>query len=332
MASLLTIILSGVAVLCVGMVLTAYIYIKNPIITPITYTSPTVQASKDRLYQHIDFLTDIQPARSFDNPQSLDTAANYIAFQLEKCKKATVTRQYFEVKGKKFQNIIAIFGDTATTAQRIVMGSHYDVCGDQAGADDNASAVAALLEIATLLEQNTQPLPYTIELVAYSLEEPPNFRTSNMGSYVHAKSLKDKGINVKLMICLEMLGYFSDAPSSQEYPVGLLKAVYPTVGNFIGVVGNFKDRSLVKQLKKGLLKYSKVPVESINAPESLRGIDFSDHQSYWKMGYPALMITDTAFFRNPHYHQTTDTIDTLDFARMAEVVTGLYASLWEIGE
>jgi Zn-dependent M28 family amino/carboxypeptidase len=332
MASLLTILLSGAACLCVGVVFTAYLYIKSPLIMPIAYKSPAVRASKDRLYQHVDFLTDIQPARSFDNPQSLDTAANYIAHHLEKCKKATVTRQYFEVKGKKFQNVIAIFGDSTATTERIVIGSHYDVCGDQAGADDNASAVAALLEIATLLEQNAQPLPYTIELVAYSLEEPPNFRTNNMGSYVHAKSLKDKGVDVKLMICLEMLGYFSDAPKSQEYPVGLLKAIYPTVGNFIGVVGNFKDRSLVTQLKKGLLKYSKVPVESINAPASLRGIDFSDHQSYWKVGYPALMITDTAFFRNPNYHQTTDTIDTLDFVRMAEVVTGLYASLWEIGE
>jgi hypothetical protein len=148
-----------------------------------------------------------------------------------------------------------------------------------------------------------------------------------MGSYVHAKSLIDKQIPIKSMICLEMIGYFSDKKQSQDYPIAAMKLLYPTVGNFIAVVGNTNSGKLVNSMKSAMKSVANLPVSAINAPTFVQGVDFSDHQNYWKFGIPAVMITDTAFFRNSHYHKETDTIETLDFDKMQEVVRGIYAGI-----
>jgi Zn-dependent M28 family amino/carboxypeptidase len=238
-----------------------------------------------------------------------------------------VEEQVFDVDGQKFKNLIARFGDSGLP--KFVVGAHYDVCGDQPGADDNGSAVAGLLEVSRLVVEKKPKLSHQLEFVAYTLEEPPNYGTQFMGSYVHAKSLQSQKAKVKMMIVLEMIGFFSDEPNSQKFPAFFMKWFYPTVGNFIAIVGHMGGLGYGKRIQQLFMKNSSVPAYRLHAPKHLGGVDYSDHRSYWKFGYPALMITDTAFFRNYHYHMKTDTPETLDYRRMAEVVKGTYSVLSE---
>ena len=293
----------------------------NPLLFGVASNSENIPAQADRMESDVRFLTELQPARNYLNLVSLNKAADYVFDEFSKlnCK---VERQKFDAKGSEYQNVIAHFGPE--DAQRIVIGGHYDVCGDQPGADDNASAVAGLLELARLFDELKPELKYHYEFVAYTLEEPPFFRTDKMGSAVHAQSLKDANINVELMLSLEMIGYFSEEEGSQDYPIGLLKWFYPTKGNFIAVIGKMGQGGVVRKMKRMMKAACGIPVKSINAPVALQGIDFSDHRNYWKQGYSAFMICDTAFMRNKNYHEKSDTIDTLDFEKMSEVVKGVY--------
>ncbi|KOR33125.1 peptidase M28 [Achromatium sp. WMS3] len=271
------------------------------------------------LQHSVNFLTDIRPYRHYDNVESLDKVASFIENQFKDYGLAT-KMQIFNVEGEQYKNIIATYGQK--TEEKIVIGAHYDVCGNQTGADDNASAVAGLLEIARLFALHNLASKYQIEFVAYSLEEPPFFGTDNMGSYIHAKSLHDNREKINCMICLEMIGYFTDKENSQNYPIEAMKAIYPTIGNFIAVVGNSSSGSLVSEITTHI-KAASINVQKLEAPVNLPGIDFSDHRNYWYFGYKAVMITDSAFYRNPHYHRASDTADTLDYAKMGEVVKGI---------
>lgn len=284
------------------------------------------EVNEKNLYQTVNYLTNIYPHRNFHNIKSLNEAASYIKNKYKEYG-FNPTEQTYKVNGNEYKNIIATYGPL--NAPRIIIGSHYDVCGDQAGADDNASAVAGLLETARLVFQCKPSSKYRIDFVAYSLEEPPNFGTTNMGSYVHAKSLYDSDAQVIGMICLEMIGYFSDQPKSQNYPISLLKLFYPNKGNFIGVVSSYGNSWLMKYVKNGLKKTS-IGVRTLKAPSFLTGIDFSDHRNYIEFGYKAVMVTDTSFYRNPNYHEPSDTIDTLDFDKMGEVVKGICFALDDI--
>lgn len=299
-------------------------HVLNPIFPP-TKTTQEIPVNQNRLYADVQFLTAIQPPRNYQNLDSLNRIADYIFQEFQKLN-LKPEFQEFTVQGNQYKNVIASFGPK--DAERIIIGAHYDVDGNQPGADDNASAVAGLLEIARLVHELKPDLKYRLDFVAYTLEEMPFFRTDSMGSAVHAASLKDA--KVKAMICLEMIGYFTDEPHSQKYPLNLLKLFYPGEGNFIAVVGKLGQSTIVRQVKKSMRAATDLPVHSINGPASIPGLDFSDHQNYWKAGYPAVMITDTSFYRNPHYHQTTDTIDTLDFAKMAEVVKGVHKAVMEL--
>lgn len=297
-------------------------YIATPILEKLP-DSPkkVIEIDTNVLKSDVVFLADSCYPRNFDNQPMLNKAADFIQERLEKLGYATELQEYY-AKKIPHKNVIARIGPKSE--EIIVVGAHYDVCGDQPGADDNASAVAGLLALAELFQKNKDQLKYQIELVAYSLEEPPFFRSNKMGSFIHAKSLKDAGVKVKAMVCLEMIGYFSDAPKSQDYPLGILKAIYPTRANFIAVVGKLGQGKVVKHFKKYMKSGANIPVSSISAPEQMVGIDFSDHRNYWKHDYPAVMITDTSFFRNANYHQKTDTPDTLDYTKMGEVVKGVY--------
>lgn len=282
---------------------------------------PTIPAQKDRLYADVLKLTSVKPARNYLNLHSLNLIADYIYdhFARLDCK---VAWQKYQVEGREYKNIIATFGDVSK--ERIVVGAHYDVCGDQPGADDNASAVAGLLEIARLVDQLKPNLSCGLEFVAYTLEEPPYFATPQMGSAVHARSLAEKVAKVRAMICLEMIGYFTDEPNSQRFPVDALRYIYPTTGNFITVVGKITQQGLVNQVAKYMKKVASVDVQAFAAPAMIPAIGLSDHRSYWAQDYKAIMINNSSFYRNPHYHQISDTIDTLDFDRMTEVVKGVY--------
>ncbi|MFD2718271.1 M28 family peptidase [Hymenobacter monticola] len=282
-------------------------------------------ADQTRLRADVQFLTALQPARNCHNLTSLNKAADYIKGCFEQLS-GTVTEQAFTADGRRYRNIIASFGPPE--AARIVIGAHYDVCGDQPGADDNASAVAGLLETARLVQQNQSELRHRLDFVAYPNEEPPYFATDYMGSAVHAKSLHAAQVSVRAMLCYEMIGYFSDAPNSQSFPNEALAQRYPSTGNFIVVVGKTGQEAFTRQVHALMQSHAgTLDVQHINLPESMGLAGLSDHRNYWRQGYDAVMINDTSFLRNPNYHQKTDTIDTLDFGRMAQVVDGVYGAV-----
>lgn len=256
----------------------------------------------------------------------LNQAARYIHGQLREQQDSVFVMQYTLSDEKAYINLVASFGPQ--DAPRIIIGAHYDVCGEQQGADDNASGVAGLLELARMLKgADTAGWKYRVDLVAYSLEEPPYFRTQVMGSAIHAKYLADSAIAVRGMVSLDMIGYFRDEKGSQHYPLGFLKLFYGSRGNFITSVHKVRKGQFVRQFQRHLTRASRIPVKKFGAPAWVPGIDYSDHRNYWQQGWPALMITDTSFFRNANYHQKTDTPDTLDYGRMAAVVDGVYHAL-----
>jgi Zn-dependent M28 family amino/carboxypeptidase len=286
-----------------------------------------MRAITERLYMDVEFLTSITPARNFSNLKALKKAYSYIEEELTKAG-AKPLLQTWLVHGNEYTNVIASYNEDK--AKRLIVGAHYDVCGDQPGADDNASAVAGLLELVRLIFEQQPEIEYRIDFVAYCLEEPPFFGSDKMGSYVHAKSLHDKEVEVIGMISLEMIGYFSDAPNSQPYPTAELARLYPDKANFIIVVGSEKYASFNNHVHTLMSTGSGIDVQVINFPlgEGLAGL--SDQSSYWKFGYNALMINDTAFIRNPNYHMKSDTIDTLDFAKMTEVINSAYKAITNI--
>lgn len=277
---------------------------------------------KDRLYNDINFLTSINPPRNYKNINSLNECAYYIYNEFKKLNSFSIEFQKYKIVEDEYKNIIASYGPKSS--ERIIIGAHYDVCDNQPGADDNASAVAGLLEIARLISEQKPELKNRIDFVAYTLEEPPFFETEFMGSAVHARSLAKSNVKVKIMICLEMIGYFSENKNSQKFPLPILKLFYPSKGNFIAVVGKSNSKKMVKTIKQYINEVSLINAYSLTSPVIIPGINLSDHQSYWKYNYKALMITDTSFFRNPNYHKTTDTISTLNFNKMKEVVKGIY--------
>jgi hypothetical protein len=286
-----------------------------------SYPDPDVRI--EDLEATVRFLSTVSPARNFNNPDSMNKAAAYIAQEFAEYG-LNPSEQEFVVLGRSYVNIIASVGPGE--GSRVIVGAHYDVWGDNSGADDNASGIAGLLEVARFAKKHESDLPYGVDFVAYALEEPPFFGTTQMGSHVHAEYLKRNSIKVKGMICLEMIGFFTDEKGSQSYPLSLLRLLYPSTGNFIGVVGNFNSSSLANHVADHL-GATTVDVRKLKAPPFLMGVDFSDHRNYWKFGYEAVMVTDTSFYRNPHYHEKTDTIDTLDFKRMREVVKGICWSI-----
>ncbi len=197
----------------------------------------------------------------------------------------------------------------------IIVGAHYDSHDSNPGADDNASGTAALLEIARILSE--KPPENTVILAFYANEEPPHFQTETMGSVVHADSVKD----IDLMISLEMLGFYKTSAGSQHYPP-VLSLFYPDVADFVAVVGLLEDRGVVEDLTAHLRK-ADMKTYGLSSPAFLPVVGFSDHWSYWQHKIPAVMVTDTAFFRNDNYHRVSDTADTLDYRRMARVTAAV---------
>jgi peptidase M28-like protein len=277
---------------------------------------PTV--SPERLDRHVRMLAEGCSPRDAGHPANMERAASYIARELE-LSGASVSDQPFRAAGTIFRNVIAVLGPQ--TADRVVVGAHYDAAEGHSGADDDASGVAGLIELARALRD--KPLARRVELVAFALEEAPFFATPEMGSVVHSLVLHASEGRVTAMISLEMIGFFSDRSGSQRFPFAALRAFYPGTGNFIAVAGRLRDARLVRRIKRSMRSGSNLPVYSINAPRSLPGLDLSDHASYWDRGDAAVMVTDTAFYRNPNYHTAADRPDTLDYPRMARVVEGI---------
>ena len=317
---------SNVLFLATSALVTACI-VTQPVTTA-ERVGPVVQPDPARVEASVRALAERFHPRDSRHVANLDRAAAWIRGEFEQAG-LKVTEQTWTADGETYRNVLARVGPD--TSERIVVGAHYDTCGPYPGADDNASGVAALLELARLLAQH--PPPLAVELVAYSLEEPPYFATPLMGSVRHANSLADNRarVRVRAMLSLEMLGYFSDEPGSQRYPFAPLGWLYPDRGDFVAVVAHLGEGSLVRRVKRAMRAAGgPVPVESIDAPLWVTGVDFSDHRSYWARDYPAVMITDTAFMRNSNYHQPSDTPETLDYARLAAVVGAVHEAVWAL--
>lgn len=281
-----------------------------------------VPADINLVKSHLTALTQTPEFRNHKNLDQLNAIADYIKQDFSKYGDSTAFQEY-NVDGKIYKNVITSFG--TQHQKRIIIGAHYDVCGDQQGADDNATGVTALLELARMFKG--QKLNYRIDLVAYTLEEPPYFRTENMGSHIHSQYLKDHNIDVYGMASVEMIGYFKDEKDSQSYPLGILSWVYGNKGDFITLVKKFGAGDFVNNFRTQFKEANQIKTETFTAPKFVKGTDFSDHLNYWKFGYSALMITDTSFFRNKNYHEPTDTVETLDLPRMTKVIDGIFLSL-----
>lgn len=288
----------------------------------LVFPSVSADALADRLVDHVQILSESE--RSVFDPDKLDEAADYIKDQFKKAGYKPKFLPYI-AQDRTFKNIQA---EKKGNNEIIIISAHYDTFKETLGADDDASGIAVLIELAKLMKKiNTTK---TIRFVAFSTEEPPFFKTRNMGSLIYAKTAKEADENIVAMLSLEMLGYYSEEKGSQHYPFPYM-FFYPSTGNFIGVVSNYRSRALKDQITSSLKKYTKLPVESAWGFGFIPGFDWSDHWSFWKQGYPAVMITDTGPFRNPHYHKKTDTYETLDYKKMADITKGLAKTIGELG-
>ena len=255
---------------------------------------------------------------------ALEAASMYIEAELT-ASGFKVRREEYEVAGKVVRNLEVTIPSKLTPGRSaVVVGAHYDSAQGTPGANDNGTGTAAVLELAKSLKDIGETSSSDLILVLYTNEEPPYFQTSRMGSSVHAKGLVSRNVKVKVMLSLETMGYFSDEPGSQKYPWPL-NQFYPDRGDFIGFVATTADWLLVRRVVQSFREHAAFPSEGIAAPRFVPGIDFSDHSAYIDEGIPALMVTDTAPYRYPHYHKSEDTPDKVNFDRLALVVSGLNA-------
>lgn len=280
---------------------------------------------KEALRRHLRVLTvEIGPRAPFLG-DGLDRAERYLRTTLEGAG-LIVERRPYSFRFREVANLVARPPACAAAEPFWLVGAHYDTVAGSPGADDNGSAVAVLLELARRFAGDGLPLRF----VAFTMEEPPAHLTSDQGSRVYVRELARRGETVRGAVVLEMVGYTCER---QHYPLLLRWAGYPASGDFVGVIGDLRSRALVRDLVAAIRRVGRPPVESLVVP--LRGwvlpaTRLSDHAAFWDAGIPAVMVTDTAFFRNPHYHLPTDTMDTLDFAFMADLVVALEAGLREL--
>jgi Zn-dependent M28 family amino/carboxypeptidase len=274
---------------------------------------------RESLQHHVEVLAAEIGERHVWRPRALAAAAHYIEEVLSSSG-YEVRQHSYATEGIACSNLEVERLGRERPGQIILVGAHYDTVEGSPGADDNASGVAALLEIARLL-RDQQP-GCTVRCVAFVNEEPPFFRSGAMGSAVYARAARARGDNIALMLSLEMLGYFSRTPRSQSYPP-LLRFFYPDRGDFIAFVSNWRSRFALVKVHEAFRSQCAFPSERLASPAVVPGVSWSDQRSFWRMGYRALMVTDTAFYRNPHYHRATDTPDKLDFESLACVTAGL---------
>lgn len=265
-----------------------------------------------RLEKTVRTLAEKIGERNMGRPDALEAAALFVEAELAKAAHE-VHRQELTVCGRKVRNVEIVIEGAKLPDEHVVVGAHYDSVIGTPGADDNATGVAAMLELAQLLSKRRYER--TLHFVGFVNEEPPYFQSGDMGSAHYARALKARGARVHAMLSLETIGYFSDAKSSQSYPFGL-GLVYPTTGNFMGIVGNRPSAELVDTVAAAFRDARRVPYEKAALPTGIAGVGWSDQWSFWQEGYVGAMITDTAPFRNPHYHSPSDLPDTLDFERL----------------
>ena len=278
------------------------------------------QEIRQRLEAHLHHLSVTLGERSIHSPRNLKAAEDYV-FQQFAAMGYAPRRQTFTYMKEEVGNVIA--GDE-NTGGYYILGAHYDTVAGTPGADDNASGVAVLLEVARLARNLTPPKPWAF--IGFTCEEPPAFSTPDMGSRVYVKRARQHKANLLGMLCLEMVGYYSQAPDSQSLPLPLKLMGYPTTGNFIGLVSDRRSRPLMVRLEAAIKGAGRLPAVTLAVPLGgymLPEVRLSDHASFWDEGYPAVMLTDTAFMRNPNYHGPGDVMELLDLTAMTELTLGL---------
>lgn len=275
---------------------------------------------EENLKVHVEQIAGKIGERNFAKHEKLEEAANYIIHEFDKYGYKCEIQEY-RIEKRSYKNIIVSLIGAEEPDKVIIVGAHYDSVLGSPGADDNASGIAGLLELARLIVKE-EPAK-TIKFIAFTNEEPPFFKTKEMGSMVYAKNAKERRERIEAMMCLEMIGYFRYEEDSQTYPFPL-NLFYPDKGDFIAVVGDIASKGLVNKITSTFKGYSDFPIESIAAFGIVPGIDFSDHASFLRHGYRGVMITDTAFYRNLNYHRHTDLPDTLNYQDLTKVVKGFY--------
>ena len=285
---------------------------------PLPALRPEQAALADALRRDVVELAEKIGERNVEKYAALKKAADYVEAELRVA--GPVVRHSYLASGRSCDNLEVEFRGASTPQEIVVVGAHYDSVLHSPGANDNASGVAGLLALARSLAKSAPAR--TLRLVAFVNEEPPHFRTEEMGSRVYARRCRERGDRVVAMLSLETIGCFTDEPDTQKYPAPL-GLFYPSQGNFIAFVGNVSSRALVRRCVKTFRAEAAFPSEGAALPSFLPGVGWSDHESFWEHGVPALMVTDTAPFRFPHYHLRSDTPDTIDFERSARVVAGI---------
>jgi hypothetical protein len=271
------------------------------------------------LRRHVDALAgEIGERNMFRYPQMVEAAA-YIERTLAGFGYA-VDRQEYELDRQVFANLAVEIPGRNPAPEIVVIGAHYDSVFDSPGANDNGTGVAAVLALARRLAGYAPAS--TLRFVCFANEEPPAFQTAGMGSLVYARRCRAREERIAAMLSLETIGYYDDRPSSQSYPFPL-SLFYPSTGNFIGFIGNTANARLVRRCVRVFRRSVRFPSEGAAVPGAVPGVGWSDHWSFWQCGYPALMVTDTAPYRYPHYHARTDTPDQVDYERLSRVVSGL---------
>jgi Zn-dependent M28 family amino/carboxypeptidase len=261
--------------------------------------------------------------RNLWRPQGLRAAADYIR-QFWAAHGFAVAEEVYEVAGQRCANLVVEQRGAGRPGEIVLVGAHYDSLIGTSGANDNATGVAVLLEMSRELKD--VPRARTIRFVAFVNEEPPTFHTEAMGSRLHARAARRRGDNIVAMVSLETLGYYSDAPRSQRYPFPF-GAFYPTTGNFLGVVGNIASRRLVTEFMRHFMAATDFPVEGAAALAWIPGVDWSDHWSFWKEGYPAVMLTDTAPYRYPEYHSARDLPHRINPGELTRAAHGIIGAV-----
>lgn len=281
--------------------------------------TPNQDAMRITLERHVRFLAQTIGVRGNHNYTNVYRAAAYIERTLKDLGYQVVSYEY-SAYDRSYRNIEATLPGVSRPQELVILGAHYDSAEEAPGADDNASGVAGVLELARVFAGDRQAR--TIRFVFFPNEEPPSFPTSKMGSRHYAAGARASNDQITAMLSIESIGYYDTDKGSQRYPFPLSLA-YPDVGDFVGFVSNLKSRSLLLKAISAFRAHASMPTQGVAAPSWVPGVWWSDHWSFWREGYPAIMITDTALFRNPFYHTPEDTADKLDYARMARVVHGL---------
>lgn len=280
----------------------------------------TARASHARLVAHVETLAGEIGERNVFLPVALEAAADYIETEWGN-QGYEVDRQWYETHGIECANLEVTRRGTAEPDKILLIGAHYDSVHGSPGANDNGTGVAALLELARMF--TTVDTGMTVRFVAFVNEEPPFFYWKNMGSMVYAETAKQRGDQIHGMVSLETVGYYSEEPGSQRYPP-LFRLFFPDRGNFIGFVSNFRSRPWLKQTVAAFKTHSDIPEQHVAMFEAVPGIGWSDHLSFWRQGWPALMITDTAPYRYPHYHTAADTPDKIDYEMLTRLTEDLF--------